>query len=1035
MSNYTFDGQKTKIFYTYSISQHDLAAALTSGKTTATVTYEVDTADNSGFQPHFQTFTINLASQRDTSISSIVIGDGDAATAALIDNTGMSILTTGDKTLSFMPKPGLTYTVGVHADSGDLGFLTATADNIGHITWNYSVNTANLNGYAPGQSHDDTFTLTLFDSAGLATTQEIHVTVAEPTAPPQVTSAIAIHGTAVAAGSDAVTLDALLNASDPQGSALTIDLSATALPAGITFDAQTHLFAFDPAQYYQSAMSGSATVSYTIINGFGQSTPQTATFYVDSGGATAAVSKTAFNIDIADNGLSTNGNYAVHGVLAFDQPDLDIVSGAIAGRQMNAPGTFAVNSVLATADPHRTLVTYTYVISQSELSFALGNLANGATEVISPLGVDFPWDFGTLTQNIFVHLSSSPGKDFVSAIVADGGAGDTTFTHVSGDETKTILTSGPQSLSFATRSGGAAPPYAAQAPAITYHIAVEAAAGDIGSVSASNDQSGHITWTYQVNEAAVLALGPGATKTDNFELVLYDSNGHATTQQVSATVAQPETGPVAADFSAEHFYWRHSYTGPSDTTFTNTFTYFRVPGYATSFVGSVASASGALSVLHTTSQSVEGQYLKVQVEGGVRDTTFGQAVGTFQNDALTIRETDAQGHASSHQQIFVNVNPVFLSEVQSDINTQGQVAAAADAVNFAHAAVLLAASGSILFLDGPGSFNLSAPVLLSGFDQLVVSPGVFVPGGAHVGLRSGVNMEVTSLNTGTKFFLADALYKFHGDGHGDEFFIENSAALHAGAVFDESVAGSGTAIHFTEGAAGGAYDLSLASIHNVDHLALDAANDIVSVTSASIASFTQITGAAGSKLTTAEANLELSHAAITGVDVQSSAVLGTEFKVASGADASHIVFNSSGALDSLTVTGVELSQAAVNDLFGRGSVAASDTFQFIRTGSSIYAGNNGAAISGDADVTNLHGSDGADTFVFKANFGTEKVSGFTAGADTLKFDAPAESVDTLLANATQDTGGTTLHLSGGSSVLIAGVTLETLHQHPADFIL
>ncbi|XUJ36485.1 VCBS domain-containing protein [Bradyrhizobium japonicum] len=71
-----------------------------------------------------------------------------------------------------------THTASVASQSGNLGTLTATVDDAhGEVTWSYDVSHANIVTLRAGQTHADTFTLTLDDGHGGSATQSIIVTL------------------------------------------------------------------------------------------------------------------------------------------------------------------------------------------------------------------------------------------------------------------------------------------------------------------------------------------------------------------------------------------------------------------------------------------------------------------------------------------------------------------------------------------------------------------------------------------------------------------------------------------------------------------------------------------------------------------------------------------------------------------------------------------------------------------------------------------------------------------------------------------
>ncbi|MFO1161401.1 MAG: cadherin-like domain-containing protein [Reyranellaceae bacterium] len=145
---------------------------------------------------------------------------------------------------------------------------TATADAGG--AWSYLLSLANVT--AIGQGAGKTLTATATDAAGniSAVATSGLFTVQWTNHAPVVSGPVA--GAANEDGSG-VTLNALANASDVDvGTILTVINVPATLPAGVVYDAGTHLFRLDPAEAaYQSLAQGQSkivTVKYGVSDGF-----------------------------------------------------------------------------------------------------------------------------------------------------------------------------------------------------------------------------------------------------------------------------------------------------------------------------------------------------------------------------------------------------------------------------------------------------------------------------------------------------------------------------------------------------------------------------------------------------------------------------------------------------------------------------------------------------------------------------------------------------------------------------------------------
>ncbi|WP_323966210.1 beta strand repeat-containing protein [Bradyrhizobium japonicum] len=105
------------------------------------------------------------------------IGMPSVIDAKLTDNGAAHVSTSGAVFFTDADTTD-THTASVASQSGNLGTLTATVDDAhGEVTWSYDVSHANIVTLRAGQTHADTFTLTLDDGHGGSATQSIIVTL------------------------------------------------------------------------------------------------------------------------------------------------------------------------------------------------------------------------------------------------------------------------------------------------------------------------------------------------------------------------------------------------------------------------------------------------------------------------------------------------------------------------------------------------------------------------------------------------------------------------------------------------------------------------------------------------------------------------------------------------------------------------------------------------------------------------------------------------------------------------------------------
>ncbi|WFU24390.1 VCBS domain-containing protein [Bradyrhizobium sp. CB1717] len=150
------------------------------------------------------------------------IGLPSVTEAHLTDNGGAKVSTS--EAVFFADADATdTHTVSVTSQSGNLGTLTAVVDDAdGKVTWSYDVTHAGIAPLAAGQTHTDTFTVTLDDGHGGSATQAITVTLTgvddAPVISSGTTASFAENGTGVAYH---------IAAADVDSPALTYSLSGT----------------------------------------------------------------------------------------------------------------------------------------------------------------------------------------------------------------------------------------------------------------------------------------------------------------------------------------------------------------------------------------------------------------------------------------------------------------------------------------------------------------------------------------------------------------------------------------------------------------------------------------------------------------------------------------------------------------------------------------------------------------------------------------------------------------------------------------
>lgn len=200
-------------------------------------------------------------------------------------------------------------TIDVLANDTDThGVAIASIGAAAHGT--VSLNSDNTLTYTPGAGYfgTDSFTYSVTDAAGLSTSATVQLTVNEvPTPPPATGNTAPIVDAPLNSwtpANQALTVYALQNAWDPDGNALSVVQLPAALPAGVSFDADTQSFTFDPSAYTTPT---TVSVAYGVSDGFA-TTLTSATFVSGASPFTALDPATVTDHTVLTDALLATGS-------------------------------------------------------------------------------------------------------------------------------------------------------------------------------------------------------------------------------------------------------------------------------------------------------------------------------------------------------------------------------------------------------------------------------------------------------------------------------------------------------------------------------------------------------------------------------------------------------------------------------------------------------------------------------------------------------------------------------------------------------
>ncbi|NML93161.1 VCBS domain-containing protein [Novosphingobium olei] len=284
-------------------------------------------------------YSIRLANGT-LSVAEVTITIAGTNDAAVITGTSAVTITETDSALSAGGKLNVT-----DVDTGEAKFQVQSnvAGNHGYGTfsidangnWTYSAGAHNE--FAAGQSYTDSVTVKSIDG----TSQVITVTILGTNDAPVVSGAVT--GTATEGGASS-TLNALANASDVDlGASLSVTNVPGTLPAGVTYNAATHSFSFDPSNNAYDYLAAGATATVTVTYGVtdGTATVPASVSWTITGTNDAAIitGSTGATLTESDAALNASGK--------LDASDVDSSAAFVAQTNVagdHGYGTFSMDA-------------------------------------------------------------------------------------------------------------------------------------------------------------------------------------------------------------------------------------------------------------------------------------------------------------------------------------------------------------------------------------------------------------------------------------------------------------------------------------------------------------------------------------------------------------------------------------------------------------------------------------------------------------------------------------------------------------------
>ncbi|KFZ37729.1 hypothetical protein HR45_07670, partial [Shewanella mangrovi] len=441
-----------------------------------------------------QTFSVGLSDGSSTTVDITITGTPDAP---VISGDGTDDLGTVQEDVTLTTSGTITATdvdngavLTFSGDSsGDFGDFTIDPDT---GDWTFTLDNANQQALAQGETHTETFVVTVTDEQGLTDTQEVSIIITGTNDAPVITS-----GPQTGSVQEDITLTAngTVTADDvDNGAVLSFSGNATGTYGSFAIDAATGewIYTLDNANQQALAQGETHTDTFTVTvtDEFGATDTQLVTITINgTNDAPVITSDTQTGTVQEDITLTATGTVTAD----------DVDNGAVLSFSGNATGTygsFAIDS------------------NTGEWIYTLDNanqqaLAQGETHT-DTFTVTVTDEFGaTDTQLVTITINGTNDAPVITSDTQTGSVQEDTTLTANGTVTADDVDNGAI-LSF---SGNATGTYGS--------FAIDAATGE---------------WIYTLDNANQQALAQGETHTETFTVTVTDEFGATDTQLVTITI-------------------------------------------------------------------------------------------------------------------------------------------------------------------------------------------------------------------------------------------------------------------------------------------------------------------------------------------------------------------------------------------------------------------------------------------------------------------------------------------------------------------
>jgi VCBS repeat-containing protein len=535
----------------------DSTNGLAEGQSATDVVTYVIRMSNGAFSVAQATITIQGANDAVSIVSASTNALGSVVEDGLLQATGHIGFTDADlidvHNASFVAKSTNTTSLGTFS-LGSVDELSTTAD--GKIDWTYTLDSSKAQYLAAGQTVQETYTVTVADTHGSSTTQDVVITITgtndevsivagsttatgtvveDAPSTPSTTDSLNAGGTITFKDVDLSDTHTVGFAADPSNTTAlgTFSLGAVSEAANAETGSVGWTYALTnaAAQYLAAGQSVKETYTVTVNDGHGSTATQDVVITITGTNDVVEITSAAQSgavVEDAPSTPSTTDSLNAGGTITFKDVDLSdshTVGFAADPSNTTALGTFSLGTVSEAADAETGSVGWSYALTNAAAQY----LADGQSVTEKYVVTVDDQHGSTIATTVTVTITGTNDVVQITSSAQSGAVVEN--AELTADATDSTQAAG--SITFT------------DADLIDTHgatfVKTSAAAAlgtfSLGGVSESaSTESGSVGWTYTLDNAKAQYLATGETVTETYKVTVADTHGSSADQTVTITI-------------------------------------------------------------------------------------------------------------------------------------------------------------------------------------------------------------------------------------------------------------------------------------------------------------------------------------------------------------------------------------------------------------------------------------------------------------------------------------------------------------------